>query len=115
MYQEHFPGRSLELASQRPGSTLHRPLPRVCFRVPVGPPARPQLLWPRLTSLQCPFTARSSHSGATEHLDGVSCLAPGASAAEPAERGGKHEGGRRPAASAGPPPTPVRARLDFLM
>lgn len=28
MDQEHFPGRSLVLASPRPGSALHRPLPR---------------------------------------------------------------------------------------
>lgn len=97
MYQEHFPGRSLVRALPAPRERPpHGPLPGARFRVPVGRPARPQLLWPRLTSLRCPFTARGSHSGAAAHLDGVSCRAPGASAAEPAKRGGEREGGRRP-------------------
>lgn len=81
-----------------PHSDPKGPLWSARFRVPAGQPARPQLLWPGLTSLGCPFTARGSHSGAEAHLDGVSRRAPGASAARRRAR----EAGAR-TASALPP------------
>lgn len=107
MDQEHFPGRSLAPASPRPGSALARsppaaPLPRASGAARGTAIALAQIDEPPMP-IYCARQPRWSRgtSGWSQPR------APGASAAEPAQRGGEREGGRRPAASAArPPPGP---------